>query len=71
MAWHIYAHDQGAVDFVDSHTTQAGARAHVARLQAEFDRHPSWFDYAAPWFEISADAPHRPTYTFPDMSEMG
>lgn len=71
MAHFIYAHDQGTVDFIDSHTTRAGAVAHVNRLKAEFNRHPSWFDYACPWFEISKEPPHRETYNFPDMSGMG
>lgn len=71
MAWHIYAHDQGTVDWIDSHTTKAGALAHVSRLQTEFNRHPSWFDFANPWFQISTTPPHRDTYEFPDMSGMG
>lgn len=71
MAFHIYAHDQGCVDYIDSHTTKAGAAAHVSRLQAEFDRHPSWFSYACPWFQITTEAPYRETYTFPDMSDHG
>ena len=71
MAFHIYAHDQGCVDFVDSHTTRAGAEAHIKRLLAECDRHPSWFDYASPWFQITTEPPYRETYVFPDMSDHG
>jgi hypothetical protein len=71
MTYYIYAHDQGTVDFVDSHGTKAAAIAHASRLKAEFDRHPSWFDFASPWFEISTVPPYQPTYTFPDMSGMG
>jgi hypothetical protein len=27
MSFHVYAHDQGAVDFVDSYSTRAEAQA--------------------------------------------
>ena len=71
MAFHIYAHDQGCVDFIDSHDTKAGALAHVSRLKAELNDHPSWFDCACVWFEISAEPPYQETYTFPDMTGHG
>lgn len=71
MAFHIYAHDQGCVDFIDSHETKASALAHVSRLKAELNDHPSWFDCACVWFEISAEPPYQETYTFPDMTGHG
>ena len=69
MAFHIYAHDQGCIDYVDSHETRRSAQAHVSRLLAEIKQHPSWFDAAAVWFEVSTEPPYRETYQFPDMSD--
>ncbi len=71
MAFYLYAHDQGTVDFVDSFRTKAEARAAADRIQREIEAHPSWYDAACPWFEISAEAPYRPTYEFPDLSHCG
>jgi hypothetical protein len=68
MSFHVYAHDQGTVDFVDSYATRAEARASIQRIQQEISAHPSHWDCACPWFEISTEPPYRETYTFPDMS---
>ena len=68
MPFHVYAHDQGAVDFVDSYVTRAEARASIQRMQQEISAHPSQWNCACPWFEISTEPPYREAYTFPDMS---
>ena len=69
MAFHVYAHDQGAVDFVDSYSTRAEAQAAIKRVTAEIKAHPSHWDCACPWFQITTEPPHRETYSFPDMSD--
>lgn len=71
MAFHVYAHDQGVVDFVDSFNTRAEARARIASIEREYADHPSWYAMACPWFEISTEPPYRETYEFPDMSHYG
>ena len=71
MAFYLYAHDQGVVDFVDSFSTRAEARARIASIKREYADHPSWYAMACPWFEISTEPPYRETYVFPDMSGMG
>lgn len=71
MAFHLYAHDQGTVEFVDSYSTRAQAKAAADRIRREIEAHPSWYAAACPWFEISTEAPHRPTYEFPDLSHYG
>jgi hypothetical protein len=72
MAFHVYAHDCGCVDFVDSFNTKAEALAYANRLHDECEQHPSQHNLVAPWFEITAQLLHEPdTYTFPDMSEQG
>jgi lauroyl/myristoyl acyltransferase len=71
MAFNIYAHDQGAVDFVDSYDTRAEARAHIARIESDWRDHPSQYGWACPWFEISPDPPYREPYSFPDLSGHG
>lgn len=71
MAFHVYAHDQGCIDFVDSFSTRAEARARIASIEREYADHPSWYAMACPWFEISTEPPYRETYVFPDMSGMG
>jgi len=71
MPFHVYAHDQGVVDFVDSFSTRAEARARIVSIEREYADHPSWYAMACPWFEISTDPPVRETYQFPDMSGMG
>ena len=71
MAFHVYAHDQGCIDFVNSFRTRAEARACVAAIERDFAAHPSWYAMACPWFEISNDPPPREAYQFPDMSGMG
>lgn len=71
MAFHVYAHDQGTVDFINSYDTRSEARAAIERMREEIEAHPSWWNLACPWFEISASAPHRETYQFPDTSGMG
>lgn len=68
MAFHVYAHDQGAVDFVDSYATRAEAKAAIRRTVEEIESHPSHWACACPWFEITTEPPYRETYTFPDMS---
>ena len=70
MAFHVYAHDQGCVDFVNSYDTRAEAKAAINRIEAEIEDHPSWWDLACPWFEITTQPPYRDTYEFPDMSGM-
>lgn len=71
MAYHIYAHDQGCVDYVDSHSTKRAALAHISNMQDEMRQHPSWFDLVAPWFEISNQPPQRETYDFTSMAGVG
>ena len=72
MAFHVYAHDCGCVDFVDSFDTKAEALAYANRLHDECEQHPSQYNLVAPWFEITTQLLHEPdTYTFPDMSEQG
>ena len=72
MAFHVYAHDCGCVDFVDSFDTKAEALAYANRLHDECEQHPTQYNLVAPWFEISSELLHaRDTYTFPDMSEQG
>ena len=71
MAFHIYAHDQGCIDYVYSCETRRSAQAYVSRLLAEFQEHPTWHALACPWFEISPEPPYRETYEFPDMSGHG
>jgi len=71
MAFHVYAHDQGTVDFVYSYDTRAEARAAIQRMQEDIEAHPSCWDLVCPWFEITTQPPYRETYTFPDMSGMG
>ena len=71
MAHFIYAHDQGTVDFVDSYATRAEAQAAVRRISAEIEAHPTHWDCACPWFEITTEPPYRETYTFPDLTGHG
>jgi hypothetical protein len=71
MRYHVYAHDQGTVDFVYSYDTKTEARAAIQRMREEIEAHPSWWDLVCPWFEITTQPPYRETYTFPDMSGMG
>ena len=52
MAYHVYAHDCGCVDFVDSFDTKAEALAYANRLHDECEQHPSQYNLVAPWFEI-------------------
>jgi hypothetical protein len=68
MPFHVYAHDQGAVDFVDSYATRAEAQAAIRRNLEEIKAHPSHWDCACPWFQITTWPRHRETYEFPDMS---
>jgi hypothetical protein len=69
MSFHVFAHDQGAVDFVDSYDTKAQAQAAIRRTVEEIKAHPSHWDCVCPWFEITTEPPHRETYMFPDMSD--
>lgn len=71
MAFHVYAHDQGCIDFANSFSTRAEARAWIAAIERDWNDHPSHYAMACPWFEISNEPPHRETYQFPDMSGMG
>jgi hypothetical protein len=71
MAFYLYAHDQGTVDFVNSYDSKAEARAAAKRIEQELEAHPSHYAMACPWFEISAEPPYRETYEFPDMSHYG
>ena len=71
MAFHVYAHDQGTVDFVDSYSTRAEAQAAIKRNLAEIEAHPSHWDCVCPWFQITTEPPHRDTYSFPDMTGHG
>ena len=71
MPFHVYAHDQGAVDFINTYATRAEARAWIKRTEREIEEHPSHWSLACPWFEISTEPPHRDTYEFPDMSGHG
>ena len=68
MAFHVYAHDQGAVDFVDSYATRAEAQAAIRRTVEEIKAHPSHWDCACHWFQITTEPPYREPYTFPDIS---
>jgi hypothetical protein len=71
MAFHIYAHDQGCVEYVETWPTRSAAIAHVSQIKADMAAHPNWYEDACTWFEISKQPPYRDTYQFPDMSEMG
>ena len=71
MAFHIYAHDQGCCEYVNSYKTRAEAAAHVLSIKQDMAANPSLYEEACCWFEISKQPPYVPTYQFPDMSEMG
>lgn len=71
MAFHVYVHDQGEVEFVYSFDTRAQARAAIRRYTEETEDHPSHYSYACPWFSISTEPPYQETYAFPDMSGIG
>tara|TARA_A100001201_G_scaffold58711_1_gene56402 strand:- start:305 stop:523 length:219 start_codon:yes stop_codon:yes gene_type:complete len=72
MAFHVYAHDCGCIDYVESFSTKAQALAYARHLDADCKAHPTHYDLVAPWFEITSELLHaRETYTFPNMSEQG
>lgn len=72
MAFHVYAHDCGCLDFVNSFDTRAEAQAYANQLHADVEANPTQWDLVHPWFEITDQVLHaRETYTFPNMSEMG
>jgi hypothetical protein len=71
MPFHIYAHDQGCIEYVNTYPTRSEALAHVHHIKADMAANPGWYDDACTWFEVSKTPPYRDTYQFPDMTGMG
>ena len=57
MAYHVYVHDLGAVDFLDTYNTKAEASAAVHRIRRDANNHPTQWDLVCPSFEITT-TPH-------------
>lgn len=57
MAYHVYVHDLGAVDFLDTYDTKAEASAAVHRIRRDANNHPTQWDLVCPSFEITT-TPH-------------
>jgi hypothetical protein len=53
MAYHVYVHDLGAVDFLDTYATKAEASAAVHRIRQDANDHPTRWDLVCPSFEIT------------------
>jgi hypothetical protein len=53
MAYHVYVHDQGAVDFLNTYNTKAKASAAVHRIRRDASDHPTQWDLVCPSFEIT------------------
>ena len=72
MAFHVYVHDCGCIDYVDSFSTRAQALAYANQLDADCKANPTHWDLVAPWFEISNKILQaRETYDFTSMSGVG
>ena len=46
MAFHVYVHDCGCIDFVDSCSTKAQALAHANQLDANCKANPTHYPVA-------------------------
>jgi hypothetical protein len=53
MAYHVYVHDLGAVDFLDTYDTKAEASAAVHRIRRDASDHPTQWNLVCPSFEIT------------------
>ena len=72
MAFHVYVHDCGCIDFVDSFSTKAQALAYANQLDADCKANPTHWDLVAPWFEISSQLLHtEEAYDFTSMAGVG
>ena len=67
MAFFIYAHELGQVDYAGRCDTKAEAAAVISRMKAEG---LAWGG-SLPRFEISTEPPHQDTYQFADTSGWG
>lgn len=52
MSWSVLCHDQGCVDYLRSFDTKQSAISYAKDLRKECEEHPTWYDLAAPWFEV-------------------
>ena len=70
QAWSLATGDWVMWADTDDRLTPAAAQA-IRRTVEEIKAHPSHWDCACPWFQITTEPPHRDTYSFPDMTDHG
>lgn len=63
MLFHVYAHDQGQIEWCECFKSRAEARAWIIQTERSWNEHPSWYDLACPWFHIEASTELDPAQT--------